>query len=96
MKKTVHLVRNTAGIYVASKLSERLVQRTRSKFKGTLVRAAVVGVVLYAGVAITGAVFGAAIGATWWLLTLPFAHPIVTAVAGLGTYLFFKTRKLLR
>lgn len=96
MKKPVQMVRNAAGIYVANKLGERFVQRTRRKAGGTLVKAAVIGVALYAGVAITGAVFGAAIGATWWALTLPFSHPILTGIVGLGTYLWFKTRNLLR
>lgn len=90
------MVKNAAGTYVAAKLSERFVQRTRKKFSGSLVKLAIAGVAVYAGLAITGAVFGAAIGATWWVLTLPLYHPILTAVVGLGTYLYFKFRNLLK
>lgn len=95
MKRPVTLMRNAAGVYVATKMSERFVKRTRKKFSGTLVTAAVVGVAIYTGVAITGAVFGAALGATWWVLTLPFTHPIYTAIAVGGGYLWLKAKKLL-
>lgn len=90
------MMRNAAGVYVATKLSERFVQRTRKKFSGSLVKLAIGGIAIYAGLAITGAVFGAAIGATWWVLTLPLYHPILTALAAVGTWIYFKGRKLLK
>lgn len=96
MKKPVNMIRNTAGVYVATKLSERFVQRTRKKFGGSLVKLAVGGIVLYVGAAITGAVFGATLGAIWWGLTFPLYHPFLTAIVGVGTWAYFKFKRAVR
>ena len=96
MKKPITLVKNAAGTYVATKLSERFVRRTRKKFGGSLVKLAIGGVALWAGLTITGAVFGAAIGAIWWVLTLPLYHPFITTTVGVGAWLYFRGKKLLK